>query len=89
KNEIIEAVLKKKFNIYAIDNIEDGIKILTGLPPGELKPDGTYPEKTFNFLVAKKLKELSDAMKEEKESDDNNRDKKKSGKKGKKPRKQK
>jgi lon-related putative ATP-dependent protease len=77
KREVIEAVEKGKFNIYAIDNIEDGIEILTGLKPGELQPDGTYPEGTFNFLVSKKLKELSEALKGEKESDNKNTKKKK------------
>lgn len=67
KSEVIEAVAEGKFNIYAIDNIEDGIEILTGMPAGELQPDGTYPEGTFNFLVEKKLKELHEAMAEKKE----------------------
>ncbi len=77
KNEVVEAVEKGKFNIYSIDNIEDGIEILTGMPPGELQPDGTYPENTFNYMVAKKLKELSDAVKGEKEDNSGSRKKKK------------
>jgi lon-related putative ATP-dependent protease len=77
RNKVIEAVINGKFNIYSIDNIEDGIEILTGMPPGELQPDGTYPEGTFNFLVAKKLKELSEALKAEKEPEDNGNGKKK------------
>ncbi|NOZ68059.1 MAG: AAA family ATPase [Deferribacteres bacterium] len=67
KNEVVEAVEKGKFNIYSIDNIEDGIEILTGMPPGELQPDGTYPENTFNYMVAKRLKELAETLKGEKE----------------------
>jgi lon-related putative ATP-dependent protease len=76
KSEVIEAVVAGKFNIYAIDNIEDGIEPLTGMPAGELQPDGTYPEGTFNFLVAKKLEELYKAFKNKKEEDSekNNKD---------------
>jgi lon-related putative ATP-dependent protease len=66
KKDVIDAVVNGKFNIYCIDNVEDGIEILTGMPPGELQPDGTYPDGTFNFFVAKKLKELSEALKAEK-----------------------
>ncbi|MBI5098089.1 MAG: AAA family ATPase [Nitrospirae bacterium] len=66
KKEVIDAVLNGKFNIYCIDNVEDGIEILTGMPPGEIQPDGTYPEGSFNFMVAKKLKEFSEALKAEK-----------------------
>jgi len=66
KKEVTLAVENGKFNIYSIDNVEDGIEILTGMQPGELQPDGTYPEGTFNFLVAKRLKGLSEALKGEK-----------------------
>jgi predicted ATP-dependent protease len=88
KSEVIEAVVSGKFNIYSIESVEDGIEILTGMPPGEMKPDGTYPENTFNYLVAQKLKALSEALKGEKDSnnnnDDNNKKKKTTAKKGKK-----
>jgi hypothetical protein len=32
-----------------------------------LREDGTYPEGTVNYLVAKRLAEISEAMKEKKE----------------------
>ncbi|MCK5511466.1 MAG: AAA family ATPase [Thermodesulfovibrionia bacterium] len=76
KKEVVEAVKDEKFNIYTIDNIEDGIEILTGMPPGELQPDGNYPEGTLNFLVSKKLQQFSEALKEKgkgKKGDNNNK----------------
>jgi len=69
KKEVIEAVKNGKFSIYAIDNIEDGIEILTGMPAGELQPDENYPEGTLNFLVSKKLQELFEAVKEKKDEE--------------------
>ncbi len=69
KSEVVEAVRDGKFNIHTIDNIEDSIEILTGMPAGELQPDGTYPEGTLNFFVAKRLQELSEILKEKKESE--------------------
>jgi lon-related putative ATP-dependent protease len=77
KKEVVDAVVSGKFNIYAIDNIEEGIEILTGISPGEMQPDGNYPEGTFNFQVAKKLKELSETLKAEKESENNKKSKEK------------
>lgn len=71
KKKVIEAVVKGKFNIYVIDNIEDGIEIITGMKPGKMKADGTYPKGTFNYLVDKKLEELSEAIREEKKSENN------------------
>lgn len=76
KSEVIDAVTAGKFNIYAIENIEDGIEPLTGMPAGEIQPDGTYPEGTFNFLVAKKLEEFSKALKDKKEENNEKSNKK-------------
>jgi lon-related putative ATP-dependent protease len=69
KSEVREAVTEGKFSIFAIDNIEEGIEPLTGMPAGEVQEDGSYPGGTFNFLVAQKLEELSEALKEEKEEE--------------------
>jgi lon-related putative ATP-dependent protease len=72
KSEVVEAVINRKFHIYSIDNVEDSIELLTGMKPGKIKSDGTYPKGTFNFLVAERLKKLSEALKGEKEPGNNN-----------------
>jgi predicted ATP-dependent protease len=61
--EVVEAVRQGKFHIYAINNIDQGIEILTGVPPGERQADGSYPEGTINYLVDKRLKEIADGLK--------------------------
>jgi lon-related putative ATP-dependent protease len=66
-HKISEAVENGSFHIYTIDSIEDGIEIFTGMPAGELQPDGIYPEGTFNSLVMKNLQEYSEAQKEQKD----------------------
>ena len=76
KKEVVDSVAGGKFKIYSIDNIEDGIEILTGIKPGKIKPDRTYPKGTFNFLVAKKLEELSSVLKGDKAPENNNGNKK-------------
>ncbi len=65
--DVIKAVKNGKFNIYSIDNIEDGIEIFTGMPPGELQEDGNYPEGTLNFIVSQKLQEFAKAQKDKKD----------------------
>lgn len=67
KQEVVEAVKEGKFFIYAIDKVGEGMEIFTGLPMGEPGDDGTYPEGTVNYLVAKRLAEISEAMKDKKE----------------------
>jgi lon-related putative ATP-dependent protease len=66
KNDVVESVKENKFFIYPIERVEEGIEIMTGRQAGELKDDGTYPEGTLNYLVAQRLTEISDAIKDKK-----------------------
>lgn len=44
--EVVAAVRKRRFNIYAVSSIEEGIEILTGIPAGKPDRDGRYPAGT-------------------------------------------
>jgi lon-related putative ATP-dependent protease len=70
REEVVEAVKEGKFNIYAINRIEEGVELLMGIPAGELQPDGSYPEGTLNYLVEKRLTEIREALKEKKEKNE-------------------
>jgi lon-related putative ATP-dependent protease len=67
KKDVVNAVKEGKFSIYPIEWMEEGLEILTGMPAGELREDGTYPEGTVNYLVMKRLEEISEALKARKE----------------------
>lgn len=58
-DEVVEAVKNKKFHIYAISNIEEGIEILTGVPAGKKDKNGNFPAGTVNHLVYEKLKKYA------------------------------
>ncbi len=58
-DEVINAVKQKKFHIYAVSNIDEGIEILTGVPAGDKNIPGTV-----NYLVYKTLKKFAKASKE-------------------------
>ncbi len=78
KDAVVDAVREGKFKIYPIDKMEEGVEVLTGMHAGELQPDGTYPEGTINFLVSKRLDEITEAMKEMmKKSGENEKEKSK------------
>jgi lon-related putative ATP-dependent protease len=67
-DEVIEAIEKGLFHIWAVNTIDEGIEILTGIPAGKKREDGTYPEGTINYLVSKNLKEYTEKyMKTQKE----------------------
>ena len=63
-DEIIEAVKNKKFHIYAISTIEEGIEILTGVPAGKKDSNGHFPAGTVNYLVYEKLKKYAKLSKD-------------------------
>ncbi len=65
KKDVVEAVRDGKFRIHAIDRVEEGIEILTGIPAGVPDAEGGYPEGTFNRLVADRLAALREAVKGE------------------------
>ena len=58
-DEVIDAVKNKKFHVYAISTIEEGIEVLTGVPAGKRDKDGHFPAGTVNRLVYEKLKKYA------------------------------
>lgn len=64
RDDVVEAIKEGKFHIYAVKTIEEGIEILTGIPAGKTKPDGTYEEGTINFLVNKRLQDFAEKAKQ-------------------------
>ncbi|NYT03751.1 MAG: AAA family ATPase [Candidatus Methanofastidiosa archaeon] len=72
KEEIVESVKNGKFHIYSVENIKEGIEILTGVKAGDKGKDGKYPENTIYGMVDKRLKEMAEKMEESSENKKNN-----------------
>jgi lon-related putative ATP-dependent protease len=64
KEEIVDAVKAGKFHIYPVKTIDEGIEILTGAKAGKRKPDGTFEEKTIDYLVDRCLREIAEKLRE-------------------------
>jgi ATP-dependent Lon protease len=64
RKDIVQAVKEKKFHIYPVKTIDQGIEILTGAEAGERLEDGRFKEGSINDLVDKKLRELGTRIKE-------------------------
>ncbi|MFA4884382.1 MAG: AAA family ATPase [Desulfotomaculaceae bacterium] len=62
KDEILEAVKKGQFQIYAVKSIEEGIELLCGAPAGKTGEDGTYPEDSVFGRVDRKLREFNEGL---------------------------
>jgi len=62
RDEVIEAVDKGQFHVWAVKTIDEGIEILTGIKAGARKKDGMYPAKTINWMVDNKLRSLAESL---------------------------
>jgi predicted ATP-dependent protease len=58
--DVIEAVKAGKFHIYAVNTIDEGIEVLTGVSAGERNGDSSYPEASINHRVQKKLQQFTE-----------------------------
>ncbi len=61
-DEIVDAVKSKKFHIYAVSTIEEGIEILTGVPAGRRDALGNFPAGSINYLAYEKLKKYAKSV---------------------------
>jgi lon-related putative ATP-dependent protease len=64
RHNVIEAVKAKKFHIYPVKTIDEGIEILTGVKAGRKRKDGTFGPGTINELVDQRLQEFAKHWKE-------------------------
>jgi lon-related putative ATP-dependent protease len=63
RDEVIDAVRDRKFHIYPVATIDEGIEVLSGVKAGEWDDDGNYPQGTVNHAVQTRLKELAEKVK--------------------------
>lgn len=69
RKDVRDAVAGGEFNIYPIDDIDQGIELLTGIPAGELNERGAYPPVTINGKVQARLEKLAAKSAAESEDD--------------------
>jgi len=55
--EVIDAVKKRKFHVYQVARVEEGIELLTGQPAGKADKAGHYPASSVYGAVQQKLKQ--------------------------------
>ncbi|HVN47386.1 MAG TPA: ATP-binding protein [Bacteroidota bacterium] len=55
REEVYEAVQKKKFHVYAVKSVDEGIEILTGVKAGKLRKDGSHEPNTVYARADAKL----------------------------------
>jgi len=64
REDLLEAVTARKFHVWPIARIEQGIELLTGVPAGNRDGDGTFAAGTAFALLDARLAEMAEALKE-------------------------
>ncbi|WP_374650824.1 Lon protease family protein [Dongia sp.] len=61
RSDVVDAVRDGKFHIHAIEHIDQGIELLTGLPAGAAGITGEYPSGSVNERVMRRLAALAES----------------------------
>ncbi len=64
RNDVLEMTGQGKFHIYAVNHVDEGIEVLTGMSAGKRDENGDYPEGTINHKVEERLKSFARSAKE-------------------------
>ena len=64
RDEVVEAVRKGKFHVWAVSTIDEGIEVLTGVPAGQRGKDRAYPKGSVHHLVEQRLFEMAKKVKQ-------------------------
>lgn len=57
--EVIDAVRAGLFHIHAVSHVDEGIEVLTGVPAGRPRKDGSWTPGSVNEAVARRLAQLA------------------------------
>jgi hypothetical protein len=55
RRDVVAAAAEGRFAIIAIDTVDQGMELLTGIPAGLPDPDGQYPVGTLNQRIVARL----------------------------------
>ena len=62
REDVRAAVEAGKFSIHAIDSVDDGIELLTGIPAGQRNDQGLFPDGSLNRRVEDALARYAETM---------------------------
>lgn len=60
--DVVEAIAEGKFHVYAIESVEEGIELLTGVPAGTMDVNGNYPSNSVYGAIQARLDRFRRAL---------------------------
>ena len=58
RHDVVEAVQKHRFSVYAINTVDDGFELMCGLPAGKMDAKGRWTKGGYNQLIAERVDQL-------------------------------
>jgi predicted ATP-dependent protease len=71
--EVIDSVRAGRFHVWSARDVDEGIELLTGIPPGSRGENGSFPDGTLHARVEERLKRWA-RMAEAESKEDRDRD---------------
>jgi len=65
RRDVRAAAAEGRFHVWAVETVDQGMEILSGLPMGERDESGEYPEGSVNRRVEGRLAELAEKRREQ------------------------
>ena len=59
RKDVVEAVEKNQFNVYAVETVDQVMELLTGKLAGKLNNKGVFPKKSINGMVQAQLVKMN------------------------------
>lgn len=63
RDNVVEAVRTGQFSLWAVETVDEGIELLTGVPAGERQTDGGWPAGSVNEKVNRRLQQFAETLK--------------------------
>ena len=60
RDDVVEACASGRFHVWAVEDVDQGIEVLTGFGAGARGPDGHFPPESVNGRVVARLEELAE-----------------------------
>jgi len=64
REDVLDAVANKKFHIWPIARVEQGVELLTGIPAGTRNGSGAFEDGTVFARVDERLRDMARVMKD-------------------------
>lgn len=61
-HEVVQACAERKFHIWPVRTIDEGIELLTGVPAGQRDENGQFPAGTVHARVEARLREFAEGI---------------------------